>query len=99
MIPPRISGLVAGSPPGHASGGVPGEPVNRVSGNPGVATRPNKPPVGWNYQEDNGPHVGPNQGPYLPGYGEPGGFGAGQGPDREPKQPGNNYGGDIPEGH
>jgi hypothetical protein len=97
MIPPQISGLI--TVPGVASGGVPGQPVSGVAGNPGVATRSAKPPVGWNYQENQGYAVGPNMGPYPANYGEPGGYGAGQGPDREPKQPGNNYGGDKPEGH
>jgi hypothetical protein len=98
VIPPRLSQLTP--IPGQATGGVPGTPVSRAYGNPGVATNDSMPPTGWPYVEGNtGANVGPNQGPYRGGYGETGGTGTGAGPDRKTKQPGNQYGGDLPENH
>jgi len=95
MIPPVLSRAIV---PGVPTGGVPGEPVVRSYGNPGVMTRQNN-PQGWKYAEnDVGYNVGPNQA-RPNNQPETGGIGTGYGMARGAKQPGSAYGGDPPNNH
>jgi hypothetical protein len=95
MIPPVLSQV---APPGTTNNGVPGARASFAYGNPGVASRDNRPQQGFNYAPQAGSP--PSLGGYWRGSGveEPGGIGAAGVVTRDVKQPGGPNGGDV-QGH